>query len=226
MLIGPRIVGFCLVVAAILFWLSWALMPGVGITDARQILDLVSQQRPSVRLSAILQLVSAAAYVPALLGIATIGAATKHRAIGVGALLLLLGTLGSVADAMLHLLAYEMTAPGADRAAMIPVMDRMQGPDLLLIAPLIAAFFVGSVVIAIGFSRAHRVSSGHLFLYAIAVLAVIVAGVTRGSGNVGPRVTGLVVLGTVSLSQTWLGLALVRQTVRSEYASAGKSGRR
>jgi hypothetical protein len=226
MLIGSRIAGFCLVVAAILFWLAWALMPGVGITDAGQILDLVSQQRATVRLSAILQLVSAAAYVPALVGIATLGATAKHRAIGVGALLLLLGALGSIGDAMLHLLAYEMTAPGADRAAMIPVMDRMQGPDLLLIAPLIAAFFVGSVVLAIGFSRARWVPSGHLFLYAIAVLAVIVAGVTRGSDMVGPRVSGLVVLGLVSLSQAWLGLALARGTVRSEYASVGRSGRR
>lgn len=32
--------GRWLILASLGFWLSWVLMPGVGITDARQILDL------------------------------------------------------------------------------------------------------------------------------------------------------------------------------------------
>ncbi|MFN0104805.1 MAG: hypothetical protein ACKV2U_22315 [Bryobacteraceae bacterium] len=40
-----RISGLLLIAAAILFWLSWLLMPGVGIADAKLILQLVSAGR-------------------------------------------------------------------------------------------------------------------------------------------------------------------------------------
>ena len=42
--------GWLLSAAAVLFWLSWALMPGVGVTDPAQIFALVSSQRPLVAL--------------------------------------------------------------------------------------------------------------------------------------------------------------------------------
>jgi hypothetical protein len=42
--------------------------------------------------------------------------------------LLLLGAMGSAADAVLHLLAYAMTAPGLDRGPLLEVMAFMQGP--------------------------------------------------------------------------------------------------
>jgi hypothetical protein len=51
--------GVCLVAAAVLFWAAWVLMPGIGLTDAAQILDLVAVRRSDVRLSAIFQLASA-----------------------------------------------------------------------------------------------------------------------------------------------------------------------
>ena len=57
-----------LTAAATLFWVSWLLMPGVGVTAAGQIFDLVSSQRSLVLASVILQLGSAALYVPGLVG--------------------------------------------------------------------------------------------------------------------------------------------------------------
>jgi hypothetical protein len=43
----PMSAGICLAAAAGLFWLSWALMPGVGVTDAGRIFELVASQRPA-----------------------------------------------------------------------------------------------------------------------------------------------------------------------------------
>ena len=107
-------------------------------------------------------------------------------------MLLLIGAMGSAADAVLHLLAVEMVAPGIDREAMIPVMERMQGPNLALLGPLIAAFFAGSVVLSIGFARAGLVSRWNPWLFALALPALALGG-------------GLALLACVSASQAWLG---------------------
>jgi hypothetical protein len=173
--------GACLVGAAALFWLSWLLMPGVGVTDTQRIFELVGASRPAVLASVALQLVSAALYAPALIGLAahpTLGARSDVR---LGAALLAIGAMGSAADAVLHLLAYAMTAPGRDRVALAPVMEFMQGPGLALLAPLLLAFFAGSVAMSLGLARA---------------------------GMLPPRLVGRATLATVSAAQVWLGLAL------------------
>lgn len=62
--------GWWLAGASALFWLAWALMPGVGVTDPAQIFALVGSQRPLVAASVAIQRVSAILYIPALTGIA------------------------------------------------------------------------------------------------------------------------------------------------------------
>ena len=107
-----RNTGFLLIVAAALFWLSWLLMPGVGVTDAGQIFELVSRQRSSVMLSVVTQLLSAALYVPALLGTSWVMDQAPDSRVRWSAGLHLLGAMGSAIDAVFHLLAYAMTKPG------------------------------------------------------------------------------------------------------------------
>jgi hypothetical protein len=195
--LSRRAAGAALVAAALLFWLAWALMPAVGITDTQQIFALVAARAPAVRASVIAQLVSAACYAPALVGVARLPEAAERRSLVAGAVLLLIGAMGSAADAMLHLLAVEMVAPGIDRAAMVPVMMRMQGPNLALLGPLLLSFFAGSLVLAIGFARAGLVSRWNPWLLAAAPPVLALGG-------------GLALLACVSASQAWLGVALLR----------------
>lgn len=61
--------GLLLILAAALFWLSWLLMPGVGVTNPAEIFHLVAGQRSAVLISVVTQFASAALYVPALLAI-------------------------------------------------------------------------------------------------------------------------------------------------------------
>jgi len=195
--VSRRAAGAWLVAAALLFWVSWALMPAVGITDTRLIFEKVAAKAAAVRASVTLQLVSAACYAPALVGVARLPEAMRRPSLAIGAVLLLAGAMGSAADAVLHLLAVEMVAPGVDRAAMIPVMERMQGPNLALLGPLIAAFFAGSLVLALGFARAGLVWRWSPWLFALALPALALGG-------------GLALLACVSASQAWLGVALLR----------------
>jgi hypothetical protein len=202
--------GAALVAAAALFWLSWLLMPGVGITDAARIFELVGEHAARVRVSVAAQLLSAACYAPALVGIVATRRLRRQLAVRAGAILLAIGGMGSAADAVFHLLAAEMVAPGVDRAAMLPVMARMQGAGLLYIAPLILCFFAGSAVLALGFLRAGAVPRANPGLLATALALAVVVG-PLASGNAGAaRALALAVLGLVAASQAWLGLALWR----------------
>ena len=125
--------GAFLVAASAMFWLSWMLMPGVGVsTDAATIFALVGANRSqrSYRASVVLQLAAAS-------GVRTGGHHRRSRPptrnlpipaqSGSVASSLRSGAMGSAADAIFHLVAYEMTGPGVASGAMVPVMTRLQG---------------------------------------------------------------------------------------------------
>jgi hypothetical protein len=185
-------------------------MPGVGVTDAAQIFDRVGARRPLVLLSVVAQLVSAVLYVPALLGIvadAQLGArASVRRSAGT----LLVGAMGSAADAVIHLLAYAMTAPGLEPTSLLAVMAYMQGPGLRLVLPLIAAFFVGGAWLSAALARAGLVPRANPLLHAAALAIAILGGTLAATGAVAPRAVGLTVLAMISAAQAWIGLALSR----------------
>ena len=210
-----RIKGFALIAAATLFWLAWLLMPGVGVTDAAQIFALVASQRSLVAISVVLQLLSAVLYVPALLGMVSEAALVRIPAVRWGAGLLLVGAMGSAADAVLHLLAYAMTAPGLDLATLIRVMAFMQGPGLWLLAPLILCFFLGGGVLSYAFAKAQFVSRWNLRLHGIAIGVAIIGGLLAAKGFVPARAVGLLTLGIISAAQVWLGAAQRERQVKS-----------
>lgn len=201
-----RNAGLLLIAAAALFWLSWFLMPGVGVTDASEIFNLVGTRRPYVMLSVITQLLSAALYVPALLGISH----TSDRGVRWGAGLLHLGAMGAAIDAIFHLLAYAMTAPGLERASLLQVMAFMQGPGLRLVAPFILSFFVGGVVLSIAFAKTRTVSKTSAYTYLVALGIALAGGAAASAGIVSSRAVGLSVLAAVSFAQAILGAELSR----------------
>ena len=201
--------GWCLIGAAVLFWLSWALMPGVGVTDAAEIFALVTPRRGAVIASAALQLISAVLYVPALLGLAA-SALGDRPGVRWGAGVLLVGAMGSAADAVFHLLAYAMTGPDLDQPTLITVMRFMQGPALWMIAPMVLAFFVGSIWLSIALARAGVVERSHPWIYAVAPLVIAVGGPLAERGAIAPRMVGLSVLAVFSAAQVHAGLRLQR----------------
>jgi hypothetical protein len=214
-IVEGRTGGGWLVAASVLFWISWSLMPGVGVTDTRQILDRVALQRDAVWLSVVLQLVSAACFAPPLVTLARLGYARGSVALRLGALLLTIGAMGSAADAIYHLLAYYMTGPGMDDAALVPLMQKMQGPGLAVLAPMILAFFVGAVILAVGAAGIGIVSARNPLLYVLAVALAFSARFWVQGEPARARAVGLTVLALVSLSLAGIGRGLApRLTTR------------
>jgi hypothetical protein len=215
---NSRIAGISLVAAAVLFWLSWLPMPGVGVTDAKRIFELVASQRSLVACSVVVQLLSAVLYVPASLGVACDSEVGTVPAARRGAGLLLVGAMGSAADAVLHLLAYAMTEPGLEPGSLVRVMAFMQGPGLFLLAPLIACFFIGGGALSVALAKAGVVARGNARLHLLAVGVAVVGGALASWGLLPPRAVGLTALGVVSGAQAWLGAALLNR--RAEKAAA------
>jgi hypothetical protein len=200
--------GWWLVGASALFWLAWALMPGVGVTDPAQIFALVGSQRSLVAASVAIQLVSAVLYIPALAGIAAVLQLNREPFLRWGAMLLVAGAMGSAADAVLHLLAYAMTAPNIDEVSMIPVMAFMQGPGLIVLAPLLLGFFIGGAAISIGLGRLGIASRWNGWLHGIAIIVAFVGGLAAAARLLPARAVGLLFLAMISIAQAWAGVAI------------------
>ena len=216
-----RNAGLLLITAAALFWLSWLLMPGVGVTDAAQIFELVARKRWSVMLSVITQLLSAALYIPALLGISWGTDQTSNSGVRWGSGLLLLGAIGSAIDAVFHLVAYAMTMPGLEPSSLLKVMAFLQGPGLRLVAPFILGFFVGGVFLSIALAKSGAVSKASAYLYPMALGIAVVGGAAASAGILPSRVVGLSVLGAVSISQVLIGFELSRSRRHAAFAVNG-----
>jgi hypothetical protein len=207
-----RVASVSLVGAAVLFGLAWFFMPVAGVTDAEEIFRIVTPQRGAVLAASILALVASTLYVPAMIGVIRSTDLPFHSKVWRPAAVLTVGTLGLATDAIDHLLAYAMTAPGVDQSAQVEVMAWMQGPALLLISPLIASFFVGAVWLSVAFARAGAISRWNPGLYGVALgIAVVGAVLATATELISTRTVGVLTLGTVAVAQAWLGVVLWTQ---------------
>jgi hypothetical protein len=206
-----RIAGGCWVGAAISFWLAWFLMPLPGTTDAAFILDQVGATPERVYGSVAFQLVSSALFVPALLGLASLSPLRDSRAGFAAASLVGIGVTGLAADAIYHLVAYEMSLPGLTREAMLPVMQRFQSADLVFVAPQLLALLGGMGFLGWSAARAGAASRWVPRLLALALGVALAGGAAvRASGGAGRRALALGVLALFSLAVAELGLGLWR----------------
>jgi hypothetical protein len=188
---------------AVLLWAAWALMPDAATNDAAHILTAVTSARGSVHASATLQLAGAALIVAGLA--AEAGEGRRARA---GAVAMLVGCAGMAADAVYHQLAYEMTAPGVARDAVLPVMERMQTEALRPLIPLLLLFPLGAVVL--GAQRRRRgVGSPWTARLLIAPALIVPFGVAgRAALGLPKRFVALTVLGAICAGL--LGVAVDR----------------
>lgn len=89
-------------------------------------------------------------------------------------------------------------------------MQFMQGPALVIIAPLIACFFVGGVWLSGAFARAGAVSRWnpalHVCAVAVGALGALLAHHTALDG----RVVGIATLGLFTAALAWLGAVVWR----------------
>lgn len=200
--------GLALANAALLFFAAWVMMPGVGVTDAQQIFALVGTHRPWVAYSIVTQLLSAVLFVLALLGVSARAELAGARGVHPAAAMLAAGAIGSAGDAILHLVAYAMTAPSLASAQFISVMTFLQSAGLRLLAPLLICFFAGGAWLALALANAGVVSRRNSQLHAIALGVALGFGWLAHAGVVPARLVGLATLGVVSYAHIWLGAAL------------------
>jgi len=189
-----RASGACLVAAGITFWLAWFLMPLPGTTDPAFILAAVGATPDGVWWSVGVQLFCSALLVPGVIGVVLAEPLRRSGSAFAAASLVGIGATGFAADAIYHLLAYEMTLPGVAREAMLPVMARFQSADLAFIVPQLLALFAGVAWLGVVAARA-KVSSR--FVPYLVGLTVVGFPAARAAGS-GRRVMMLVALALFS----------------------------
>jgi len=84
----------------------------------------------------------------------------------------------------------------------------LQGPGLLIVAPLIVCFFAGGAVLSIVLSRAELVPAWNPWLHAAALGAAVGGGALASAGLVLGRIVGLTVLALFSVPQVLAGFAV------------------
>jgi hypothetical protein len=203
-----RIAGVLLVIGCATFWACWALMPMPGTTDPAFILDAVAAARPAVLASCILQLVSAAAWAVALVLAPAPAQPPGRLAWWLGACLLAVGSTASAADAIYHLAAFELTHPEVAPELALPVMKRLQGPDLLLLLPGVGALVLGLGLFAVAGARTGLIPRASLWLLAAPLPGA--AARLLLPGDLAPRVVALALLAAVITPVGWMGWRLAR----------------
>jgi hypothetical protein len=200
-----KLTGCALTAGAICLWIAWALMPDAATNNADHILMAVATSRGNVRASALLQLLGAALVVPGL-----VAEGAPERGTRAGVVLLLWGAMGMAADAVYHQLAFEMTARGVARDAVLPVMAKMQLVDLRPLVPLLLAFLMGAIVLGrqrvrrrLGSRWAARMLMAPAIIIPIGVVAVAALGIPR-------RIVVLVTLGAICGGLIGVGLERAR----------------
>jgi hypothetical protein len=207
----PRSIGgSCLAAAAVTFWLAWFLMPMPGTADVEFILSQVGATQERVWLSVAVQMVSSALFVPGLLAFVLAEELRASRLGFVAASLAGIGVTGFAADAIYHLLAYEMVQPGVDRAAMVPLMTRFQTADLVFVAPQLLLLLLGLGLVSLAASRGGLVTRANPRLHLLALVLAIVGGVAANATGQGRRLVALCVLGLFSFAVSGVGVALAR----------------
>lgn len=209
---GPvsRVAAACLVGAGFSFWLAWLLMPLPGTTDTAFILEQVGATRERVFASVAVQILSSALFVPGVLGLVATSPLRGSSGAFVWASLVGIGATGLAADAVYHLLAFEMTAPGVTREAMLPVMDRFQSGDLVFVAPQLLALLAGVGGLAWVSARAGLAPRRAPLWVGLALAAAVVGGAAVRAAGLPRRAVAMTVLGAFSLAIVELGASLWR----------------
>jgi len=204
-----RFSALALMIGAGTFWLAWFLMPDAGTNDPSHILDVVRASHTAVWWSVLVQLVSCVAFVPAVLGLATVQGSQRSTATLVGGSLVLIGAMGMCADAFFHLVAYYMTAEGVTKEAVLAPMTLLQTEGIMFLVPLMIPFLVGGMIYAAGTRKAGLVSATPAWFFWMALVVVVVgAGVVSVTGQ-GRQMVALSFLGLVALGYGWIGFELL-----------------
>lgn len=207
--------GGLLMLAAATFWISWFLMPDQGTADTLHILSIVKESREAVYSSVIIQIISSVLYLPALFLLTQAAVPQKHATLA-GLVLLGVGAMGMCADAFFHLLAYFMTDPAVNiQEDVVMVMNFMQSQGIVFLAPLLLAFFVGSLVLGIGLHKQAVISKIPQLIFVAAFVLGIAGGVVVNKFlGYGRPVLVLSILGLFAIGQALIGFELMMKQER------------
>ena len=197
--------GSLLICGAIGFFISWCLMPDPGTTDTTHILNMVKQSRSNVMNSVIIQIITSAVYVAALVLLTQISFPLRKISL-LGVCLVAVGVLGLCSDAFFHLLAWFMTDDSVNaQKDVVRVMEFMQTDGVRFLLPILLPFFFGGLILAIGLSRQKLVSRLSAYVTTLAFLVAIIMVIATKTHLYNGPVPILFILGIFAIGHAIIG---------------------
>jgi len=203
--------GLLFIFAAITFWTAWFLMPDQGTADTLHILTIVRQTRDSVFCSAIIQIISSVAFIPALFFLGLNLPGSKSITVW-GLILFAIGAMGMCMDAFFHLFAFYMTDPIITiQSDIVNLMEFVQTKGVIVLVPLLLPFFIGTLLLTIGLSKQLVISRTSSLICFAALTIGIIGGVLVNVLGYGRPTLGISVLAMFALAQIIMGIGLIKK---------------
>ncbi|UIR54573.1 hypothetical protein LZQ00_09835 [Sphingobacterium sp. SRCM116780] len=200
-----------LILAAILYWLSWFLMPDQGTADTKHILTIVSQNRQPVLVSVMVGILSSVLYLISLMKINIYLPKTNSYTM-TGSVLLAIGAMGMCVDAFFHLFAFFMTDPSIHMDTnIVQLMTFVQTTGVKFLIPILLPFFIGTSIFSFGLAKLSVISKLAFYSSIIAFIFAISGGIisTQILGYGRPLVV-LTFLGLFAITQIIIGISFMK----------------
>ncbi len=165
-----RLCGLLVMLAGLGLGLSGNIFPYFVAIKTDLLLQTLAERHTQLGWALLCQALTCLCLIIAVIGLQGDPRATRSKTMHVGAILILMGTLGLGMQAWLEWVIYSSTFFGADNASFGLVTPLLQKPTRLVIPALLWFLMIGSTVYSAGFYHidATGVGSKRLFLLALA----------------------------------------------------------
>jgi hypothetical protein len=155
---GISLTGISFIGVALAF-AAGAFVPSPDIGQPAAALAAVAAATERFLFGALMDLAYGILLVPALLGVARLPRGRGAQLTAIGAGMALFGNLGHFSIVSLELILRDMVGPGADRAQMLALLDRINNDTaILFILPMMLAYVVGAALMVVGLWRRQVIS--------------------------------------------------------------------
>lgn len=204
-----RSAGLFFILAGLLFWLGWALLPDLGNHDPAQTLALVAGHRSHVWWAVFIHIATSLALGVGVVALQTDRRATRSKTMRVGATLIVVGAMGLCLEAFFHLVTFYMTAPNVALAQMYEPLRLLQTQGKIVWQLLELALIIGGTVYSAGLYHIDATSPWAKRVFLVGLAWGLIGSLITSRLGLDPQWMIHGFLSWVALGYSWMGFEVL-----------------
>jgi hypothetical protein len=204
-----RSAGLFFMLAGILCWLGWALLPDLGHHDPAQTLALVAAHRSQVWWAVVTQLTTSLILGIGVIALQTDQRATRSKTMRVGATLVVVGAMGLCLEAFFHWLTFYMTAPTVVLNPMYELLRLLQTQGKLVWQVLELALLIGGTVYSAGLYHIDATSPWAKRVFLIGLAWGLIGSIVTTRLGIHPQWVIYGFFSWIALGYSWMGFEIL-----------------